>query len=383
MKRKHRVLLVLGLAAVILAGLAIKKYRGADSAANRIQLSGTIEITDAALGFRLGGRVRERLVSEGQSVAAGQPLALLDDRDLQHEKVLRQAALMAASAALAELEAGSRPEEIATAEAAVAQARAALAELEAGSRPEEIKAAGAAVQQAAALTERWRAEYARQRQLLDRKVIAPREFEQVTSQFQSAREQQQQAAEQLALVEAGPRPERIDQARAALNQAEARLALIRQGPRRQTIDQARARQEEAQAALALAETRIGYATLTSPTAGTVLAEHAEAGEYLAAGAPVVTIGDLSHVWLRAYIDETDLGRVHLGQAVQVWSDTSPDKPYPGTVSFIAPEAEFTPKTVQTAKERVKLVYRIKVAVANPDRQLKPGMPVDGAIALGE
>jgi HlyD family secretion protein len=100
------------------------------------------------------------------------------------------------------------------------------------------------------------------------------------------------------------------------------------------------------------------------------------------GTPVVTVGELANVWLRAYVDETDLGRVKLGQAVRVTADTYPGKVYAGRLTFIAAQAEFTPKTVQTAKERVKLVYRIKVAIPNPDQELKPGMPADGEVSGG-
>ncbi len=100
------------------------------------------------------------------------------------------------------------------------------------------------------------------------------------------------------------------------------------------------------------------------------------------GTPVVTLADLDHVWLRAYVAETDLGRIRWGQAATVHTDTYPDKAYPGQISFIASEAEFTPKSVETHKERVTLVYRIKINVENPRHELKPGMPADATIHLG-
>jgi len=133
--------------------------------------------------------------------------------------------------------------------------------------------------------------------------------------------------------------------------------------------------------LALARTRLSYATVFSPLSGTVLSKNAEPGEFVAAGTPVVTVADLREVWLRGYIPETDLGKLRLGQEVAVTTDSYPGKKYEGRVTFIAQEAEFTPKSVQTQKERVKLVYRIKVTIANPAAELKPGMPADGAILL--
>jgi HlyD family secretion protein len=110
---------------------------------------------------------------------------------------------------------------------------------------------------------------------------------------------------------------------------------------------------------------------------------AELGEYVVPGTPVVTIADVDHLWVRAYVSETDLGRVHWGQAVTLKTDTYSGKFYHGTISFISPEAEFTPKTVQTNKERVALVYRIKVDVENANHELKPGMPADVMIEQGK
>jgi HlyD family secretion protein len=131
--------------------------------------------------------------------------------------------------------------------------------------------------------------------------------------------------------------------------------------------------------LALATERLGYATLTAPVAGMVMSKNIEPGEQVAVGTPVITIGELESVWVRAYIPETDLGRVKLGQKARVTTDTWPGKVYDGTVTFISSEAEFTPKNVQTQKERVKLVYRIKITIPNPRMELKPGMPADAEI----
>ena len=151
------------------------------------------------------------------------------------------------------------------------------------------------------------------------------------------------------------------------------------GRRQERIDQGRARLKEAEAALALAEERLGYATLTAPGPGLVIAKNIEPGEQVAAGTPVITVGDLNNPWLRAYIPETELGRVKVGQKARVTTDTWPGKTYEGRISFISPEAEFTPKNVQTEKERVKLVYRIKIVIPNPAMELKPGMPADAEI----
>ena len=121
--------------------------------------------------------------------------------------------------------------------------------------------------------------------------------------------------------------------------------------------------------------------LYAPFDGLVLTKSAENGEVLAAGATVVTVGDIDHPWVRAYVAEQDLGRIHNGMAASVTTDSFPGKTYKGRISFIASDAEFTPKTIQTQEERTKLVYRIKVECANPNRELKNNMPADVVIRL--
>lgn len=268
---------------------------------------------------------------------------------------------------------------MAQARAAVEQARSLVDELQAGSRPEERAAAFAAVEAAQAEALRWREEYARQRELRDNGVGTPRELEQAQAAHGIAQARLGQARENEKLVAAGPREEVLRRARGALAEAEARHSLVVAGPRPETIAQARAALGRAREALGLAEIQLGYATAVSPRTGVVLSENVEPGEVVAAGTPVVTVGDLAEVWLRAYVSETDLGRVRLGQRVDLSTDTYPGRVYEGRLSFLAAQAEFTPKAVQTQEERVKLVYRVKVTVANPDGELKPGMPADGVI----
>jgi HlyD family secretion protein len=296
---------------------------------NIIRVSGNVEITDAALSFKISGRVAERLVSEGDSVKKDQIAARLDDLDLRQEVDLRKSEVDAARAALKELQTGSRPEEI-------AQAQAVLARVESEQ-------------------ENARREYERQQDLFEKEVISKRELDAAQMNFETSQARVVEAAKALKLVQQGPRIEKIEQSQAQL--------------------------QRAQKALDLAETKLEYATLASPMDGIVLTENIEPGEYVSAGTPVVTVGKMDLVWIRAFIDETDLGRVRVGQQVRVKTDTYPDKVYEGKISFIASESEFTPKTVQTDKERVKLVYRIKIDVANPDMDLKPGMPADGEILI--
>ena len=329
MKRKMKVLSLLGV--VVIAAVLINQFvlNNKPDDPNRIRVSGNIEVTDAVVSFKIGGRVDQRLCDEGQTVKKGETVAFLDSLDLQAEVAVRQAELLAAQAFLAELEAGSRPLEI-----EVAKARAASAKAE---------------------RKRAESDFQRAERLAKTKVIAEEQFVQATGAYEVAVAKEREAQEQL--------------------------KLVIEGPRQEQIAQGRARVEQAKAGLALAETRMGYATLTAPLTGVVLSKNVEPGEYVAPGTPVVTVGELEDPWLRAYINETDLGRVKLGQRVQVTTDSYPDKKYEGRISFIASQAEFTPKNVQTEKERVKLVYRIKVDLTNPNLELKPGMPADAEILL--
>ena len=300
---------------------------GADK--NSLKLTGTVETTTVALSFKVPGRLLERNVDEGEIVKVGQMVAVLDDTDLRAEEKARSAQERAARAALQDLEAGSRDEEIMQAEAALARMQA-----------EEVRAADEAV---------------RMERLIRKEVVSQRDMDMAVAARDASAAAVREARERLRLLKAGARPDAVLQARANLESAAASHAL---------------------AASRLADTR-----LYAPLVGQVTAKHAEPGEMLAAGSPVLTVTSLDDTWIRAYIPETELGRIKLGQTVKITSDTWPDKTYQGTVSFIAQQAEFTPRNVQTQVERVKLVYRIKITADNPQQELKPGMPVDAVIDL--
>ncbi len=327
MKKKIIIPLLVIIAGVVVGVFYFKNHQ--TPVQNIIRVSGNIEVTDVEVGFKIPGRVEKRLLSEGEMFKAGQVVARLDSQDLAQEVAQRKAQ--------------------------VAAAQAALTELKTGSRPEEIGQAAAVLERTQADGERARIEFERQKRLYEREVISTREYDQAKTTFEGTEARIREAREGLILVRKGPRQEKIDQAKAALDQAKQVLAL--------------------------AETRMGYSVLLAPISGIVLSENVEPGEYVSPGTPIITVGDLSRVYLRAYINETDLGRVKLGQKVRVLTDTFPGKAYEGKITFIASQAEFTPKNVQTEKERVKLVYRIKVDIPNPQLELKPGMPADGEILL--
>jgi len=325
--RRKRIVAGLAVAAALAAGvLAFLRLRAPEENGT-VRISGNIEVTRVEVSPRIPGRLVERRVDEGMAVSRGQLVARLDASDLELEVRVGVAELAAAEAALRELLAGSRPQEIEAAKAVLSSAEAEAFRVE--------------------------QDFVRSEELFRREIIPRQDYDAA------------KAAHEVA--------------RAKVREAKERYRLVEEGPRKETIDQARARARQAREALALARTRLSYAEIVSPLDGLVLSKNVEPGDYVYAGTPIVTVGELDNVWLRGYIEETDLGRVKVGQPATVTTDTFPGKRYEGRVSFIAGQAEFTPKTVQTRKDRVRLVYRVKIDVPNPARELLPGMPADAAI----
>lgn len=393
MKKKLRIVIPLLLLLGTIFAYNTLKHRNDDTS---LRFSGNIEVTESQMSFRIPGRLEERLVEEGDSVAARQTLARLEKTDQTIALAQATANMAYAEAVLAELEAGSRKEDIDRAEAKVMQARHSLTELRNGTRIQEIKSARAdldsamaAEQSAIVRLKQAKIDLDRYVNLFKEKSVSKNALEtyqilQETSenQVKEARARTRAANQNLELLQAGPRIEQIDRAEAALQQAEAEYALIKAGPRTETLEQARAKVQVAAETVKQARQQLNYTELSAPMDGVVLSTAAEAGEYLNPASPVLTLGRMDKPWLRAYIHESDLGRIKLGQEVSVTTDAFADKRYAGRVSYISSQAEFTPKTVQTFEERVKLMYRIKVLLDNPENQLKPGMPADGVIDLG-
>lgn len=326
MRKAFWILPVFVIAALILLSIRQRVVTGN----SELHVSGTIEVTEVRASFRIPGLIKKLLVNEGDLVVQEQLIAYLESDELERQISLRQADKTIAESALKELQAGSLPEEIAQVRAKRDQANADF--------------------------QRLKTDFNRQQQLFNQKVISKREFDASQTSYEVAKARLQEAEKALTLMEGGIREEKIEQANARLQQAVESLAL--------------------------ADTHLTYATLSAPISGFILSKNVEAGEYVMAGTPIVAIGNLNDMWLRAYINETDLGHIKLGQKVKISTDIRPNTIYEGVISFISPEAEFTPKNIQTAEERVKLVFRIKVTIQNPNHELKPGMPADGLIVLG-
>ena len=389
--RKKIILVVVVVAALVIGGRYALRWWNNDDGRS-IRISGNIELTEVKIAFKSPGRLVERLVDEGQPVKKGMVVARLDREQLERTREREQAALQAAESQLAQLRTAIEWQretvegETAAQRADFEQAEARLAELEAGSRPQEIEEAKAAVE--AARTEHTRAakDWQRAQQLHRNDDISTAQFDQFRTAYERTQAALRQAEQRLALVVEGPRKETIEAARAQVARVKAaaqlaeatRLELKR---RQQEVETRKAEIERARAQIAVIDTQLADTEAVSPIDGVVLVKSAEPGETLAAGTTVVTVGDLERPWLRGYVNETDLGRVKLGARVKVTTDSFPGKVYWGRVSFISPEAEFTPKQIQTEEERVKLVYRVKIDIPNPEGELKSNMPADAEIIV--
>jgi HlyD family secretion protein len=385
--------IVIGLLVVVGAGAGVYAWRGATrDGVKSLVISGNIELTEVNIAFKTAGRLIERNVDEGDTVKKAQVIARLDRDQLMAQQAREAAGEQSSIAQLAQAETSLEWQK-ATLAADVEQKRADLASMEArlaemknGARPQEKLDAKAAVDAAASEVDRAKKDWDRAQVLYKDDDISTAQFDQYRNRWESAVAALNQAREREALVLAGPRQEQInaqialvERARGALKMAEANSLEMRR--REQELATRRAEIARSKASLELIDTQIADTIATSPVDGVVLVKSADVGEVLAAGATVVTIGDIDHPWLRGYINETDLGRVKIGSKAKLTTDTYPGKVYNGRVSFIASEAEFTPKQIQTQQERVKLVYRIKIEVDNPQHELKSNMPADAVIDL--
>jgi len=390
---KKRLQIIISLILIISAGIALYLYFNPEKKTEALMVSGTIEATETRLSFRIPGIIAARFVDEGDSVKKGAPIAAMETQDQKIAVAKAEASLANAEAIVAELEAGSRSEEIESAHARVLQATYHLADLEKGSRAQEIESSRAnldtalsASKTAAVQLTQARADFKRYEVLYKKKGTSQMEYEQYKTRYETAKNKimevdgQVKAARQtLSLRIEGTRGEEVKRAVAQLKQAEAEYELVRTGPRKERLDQARAQAGVARETLNQAKQQLIYTELKSPVDGIVLSKSAEPGEYLNPSSPVVSIGDLRHPWIRAYVNELDLGAISLLDRIVVTTDAFPDRKFQGTVRFISGEAEFTPKAVQTFEERVKLMYRIRIDLENPDLLLKPGMPADGVV----
>lgn len=379
-------------ALAILAAVVLRSSLFQKEDPNVIRLSGNIELTQVDISFKVPGRLIALEVKEGDRVAKGARVAQLDQTATLRAKSQQEAGLDAANAQLAQMMTAVQfqreqiENDLALRRTEMRTAESQLADLVAGSRPQEITQARAALDDARTWHQQATEDWTRAQTLFRNEDISRAQYDQFRARFESTRQAVRQAEQRLALVEEGPRKQQIETARSQVERARAAIKLsetnrLELKRREQEIAVRKAEIDRAKAGVAIVDAQLDDTAIASPIDGVVMVKSAEAGEVLAAGATVVTIGDLDRPWLRAFVGEKDLGRVKLGGKVKLTTDSYPGKVYWGRISFIASEAEFTPKQIQTADERVKLVYKIKVDVENPNQELKANMPVDAEIVL--
>jgi membrane fusion protein YbhG len=287
--------------------------------------SGTVEATEARLGFVVPGRIESVRFREGDRVEAGAIMAALDTA-----------------------EAAAR---VGEAEAQVAAARATLDELVRGSRPEEIQQSRAARDAAQHRRADAQRDFDRAQQLFEKNLASQESYDKARTA--------------------------LDLSQSLLRQAEESLRLVEEGPRRERVTAQRAQVATAEAALVAARVQLANRIMRAPFDGVVTVRHHEPGEIVAAGSAVLSLMNRDDRWVRIYVGEARVGAVRTGQKATITCDTFRNRAYDGEVVYISSEAEFTPKNVQTQEERVKLVYAVKVRVTGDSGfDLKPGMPAD-------
>jgi HlyD family secretion protein len=325
-------------AVALLAATACRSNAPATS----VRASGYVEATEVQVSPQVGGRIIAIHFAEGDRVTPGQALVELDTTDIELALRRARADHDQADAQLRLLVAGSRPEDIRQAEAQVAGAEAdgAAARDDLASAEMDLKRFETLLR-ANSGTEKQRDDAASRRDV-------------ARSRLRSAQERVRAAREGLARLQAGARPLEIQAARARLAASDAQTATLQQN--------------------------LADASLKSPVAGVVTQKLVDAGETIAPRTPVVAIADLDRPWANVYIGEQTVPRIRLGQSATLYTDAG-GPGIPGTITFISPKAEFTPRNVQTSEERSKLVYRVKVAVDNRQGTLKQGMPVEADIPL--
>ena len=323
---------VVALAALALLAAVIGGWMWYQSQQDKgLTLYGNVDIRTVNMSFRVGGRLASLTVDEGDTITAGQTLGTLDKAPYEN-------ALLQARAGVS-----------------VAQAQYEL--MQAGYRDEEVAQAAAAVKQAQAAYDYAQNFYKRQQGLWGSRALSANDLENA----RSAR----------------------DQAQATLKSAQDKLSQYRSGNRPQDIAQAKASLEQAQAQLTQAELDLRDTTLVAPSDGTLMTRAVEPGSMVNAGSTVLTLSLTRPVWVRAYINEANLGQMQPGRELLLYTDGRPDKPYHGKVGFVSPTAEFTPKTVETPDLRTDLVYRLRIIVTDADDALRQGMPVTVTLSSGE
>ena len=316
---------------ICIISVSILSYGCNRDSSNLIESTGTVEATEVDIRSEASGKILALYFDEGAWVKKGDVIAEID-----HEKL---------------------DIELAQAKARLAETEAQLTLLIKGLRDKEVERASETLLESKVLLKDNKREYTRIQKLYEEEVVDLGSRDKAEAAYEAAQKRYEIAKKNYEIALEGSRKEEIQAGEAVKEAAEAQVKLI--------------------------ERRIEDATITIPIDGVISERYVELGELMSVGSLIVTVIDLTHVWIMAYVSEKNLGKVNLGRQGKIMVDSFPHKEFIGTVTYISPEAEFTPKNIQTKEERVKLVFGVKIEVDNPDQELKPGMPADAVIETGK
>lgn len=337
-----------------------------------LSVSGQIEVVDVDVGSRIGGRIKEVLVKEGDSVESGAILVQIEDDEAKALVAAAQSKVAGAQATLDKLIAGARPEEIEQARAAAERAREQYQMALKGARSEEIEVARSAVTSAEAARDNASAEYRRLAGLREASAVSEQLFDQAKHGLDGAEAQLRAATEKLDMLVAGLRSEEIAMAKAAADQAQAAHDLAKNGARAEDIRAAEAARDVANAELQRAEVGADEMTVVSPRKGIVESIDVYPGDIVRPG-PIARIVDPEELELIVYVGARALGHLQVGQEVSLTTDSHGDERFKATIARVASQGEYTPRNLQTQEERVQQVFGIKLTLDSAGGKLRAGM----------
>ena len=371
MKQRKIVIVAAAVALILIAALVC--YYAWSARRARYEYSGTVETREIQIGSKVGGRVTLVPVEEGNIVKAGALLVRFECDDLKAQRAQAIATVDQAQANLDRMIRGNRPEEIEEAEALAKAQHAAAQEAENGPRQQEIAQAQADFAVAQADNVDAEATFRRMEKLVASDTISRQQFDDARDKRDAAKQRAESARQHLALLQEGTRREDVQSAEARDRQAQAAATLARKGFRKEDIDSARAQLAQAKAHVAEIDVALKEAELTAPADSVVETVSVRPGDLVPAGRIVVTALEPSQLWVKVYVPETDLARVHVDQSATVRVDGLSGRVFQGRVGQIASQAEFLPRNVQTPDDRQHQVFGVKVYVDNPAGTLKSGM----------
>jgi multidrug resistance efflux pump len=368
--KNRKAIVIAGIVVLALAGALVYYFTHRSGAS---VYSGTVETREIQVGSKVGGRVTEVAVEEGQMVKDGVPLVRFEADELKSQRAQAQAEVEQAQADLSKLQRGYRPEEIAQAEATAREQHAMYDAAKNGPRVQELQQAKADYDAAVADAANAEATYKRMQMLIRGETISKQQYDDALAKRDATAQKAESARQHLKMLQEGTRKEDLQAAEQRYLQAQAAADMMRRGYRREDVESARGRLAQAQAHVKELDARLREAELDAPADGVIETVSVRTGDLVPPGRIVLTMLERSQLWVKIYIPETELAHVKLGQNADVTVDSFGGRKFVGNVTQIDSSAEFLPRNVQTRDDRQHQVFGAKVMVDNSDGVLKSGM----------